>query len=284
MIPRNKQSWGVAIGGWLGLVLYTAIAGAGEAGDDTKPRAIKVALAQFDTVPEKTKHNLDQMERLARSAVKQGARWVIFHEGSLTDYTARLNELAEPVPDGPSCQRIIGLARDLNCFISFGMSERDGVKVYITQVFVGPKGLVYKYRKSWLWRSSDKGYRNEWARYDTGTGPERFQIDGITATCFICADGAAPRCITRAALLRPQVVFYPNNRASLPDFPEFGAYAKKIGAPMLVTNRVGKSWDYECNGGCVVFDAKGNVLAKANRNGEEEVLYYTLTLPAAEGP
>jgi hypothetical protein len=30
------------------------------------------------------------------------------------------------------------------------------------------------------------------------------------------------------------------------------------------------------------FDAHGNVLAKANRDGEEEILYHTLTLPAAE--
>ncbi len=84
-------------------------------------------------------------------------------------------------------------------------------------------------------------------------------------------------CIERARLVKPQVVFYPNNRAGLPDFPVFGAYAAKIRAPMLVTNRVGKSWDYECKGGCVVFDANGDVLAKANRNGKEEVLYCTLT-------
>ena len=205
----------------------------------------------------------------------------MFHEGCLTDYTPRLDELAEPVPDGPSCRRMMKLAKELNCHISFGMSERDGVRVYITQVFVGPQGLVNKYRKSWLWRGEDKGYRNEWARYDTGTGPERFEIDGIAATCFICADGAAPRCIERARLVKPQVVFYPNNRAGLPDFPVFGAYAAKIGAPMLVTNRVGQSWDYQCKGGCAVFDASGNVLAKANRKGEEEVLYHTLTFPAA---
>ena len=243
--------------------------------------AKQLALVQFDSVPEKTKHNLDEMERLARAAATKGARWVMFHEGCLTDYTPRLDELAEPVPSGLSCQRMMELAKELDCYISFGMSERNGVRIYISQVFVGPEGLVYKYRKSWLWRCDDEGYRNEWARYDTGTGPERFQIGDISATCFICADGEAPRCIERARLVKPQVVFYPNNRAELPDFPVFGAYAAKIGAPMLVTNRVGKSWDFECKGGCAVFDASGEVLAKANRNGEEEVLYYTFALPAA---
>lgn len=270
-------------GGW------ASVAPAGEAAADKpdtgpKPRRIHVALVQFDSVPEKTEHNLSEMERLARAAVRHGARWIMFHEGCLTDYTTRLDELAEPVPDGPSCRRMMTLAEELDCYISFGMSERDGVRVYISQVFVGPQGLVHNYRKSWLWRGEDKGFRNEWARYDTGTGPERFQIDGVAATCFICADGAAPRCLQRARLVEPDVVFYPNNRSGLPDFPVFGAYAETIGAPMLVTNRVGKSWDYDCRGGCVVFDAAGNVLAKANRNGEEEVLHYTLVLPANAKP
>jgi predicted amidohydrolase len=44
---------------------------------------------------------------------------------------------------------------------------------------------------------------------------------------------------------------------------------------------LGRSWVYDCKGGCVLFDAGGNVLAKANRKGEEEVLYCTLTIPAA---
>lgn len=50
---------------------------------------------------------------------------------------------------------------------------------------------------------------------------------------------------------------------------------------MLVTNRVGKSWLYPCQGGCVAFDAKGNVLAKANREGQGEILVIDLAIPGA---
>lgn len=281
MIVGSKWKSGLVISGWIGMVWGIANVGAGESTEGTEPRSIKVALVQFDSVPEKTDCNLEEMERLIRMAVEQGARWIMFHEGCLTDYTPHLNELAEPVPEGTSCQQVSQLAGELDCYISFGMSERDGLKFYISQVFVGPRGLVYRYRKSWLWKGDDEGYRNEWARYDTGTGPERFQIDGVNATCFICADADAPRCIERARQAEPQVVFFPNNREALPDFPAFGAYAAKIGAPLLVTNRVGKSWVYNCDGGCAVFDANGKVLAKANRIGKEQVLYYNLTIPAA---
>ena len=149
----------------------------------------------------------------------------------------------------------------------------------ITQVFVGPSGFLYRYRKTWLWRDEgDAGYRNEWARYDPGTGPELFDIDGVRATCCICADGEAPRCIDRAAALKPDVVFYPNNRGGLPELPEFAEHARRIGAPMLVTNRVGMSWEHACQGGCVAYAADGRVLAAANRDGCEEILRVDLEL------
>ncbi|MBI4889977.1 MAG: carbon-nitrogen hydrolase family protein [Acidobacteria bacterium] len=245
-------------------------------------RTIPVALIQFDSVPEQVERNLKEVQRLSEQAVSQGARWLMFHEGTLCDYTPRLGELAEPVPAGPSTRRIEQLARRLKCFISFGLSEVQENRYYISQVFVGPSGFLYRYRKTWLWRDPpDVGYRNEWIRYDPGTGPETFVLDGVRATCFICADGEAPRCIERAAKLAPQVVFYPNNRERLPKFEAFGERARTIGAPMLVTNRIGASWAFNCQGGCVAYSAQGEVLAKANREGREEILMHTLKVSSS---
>ena len=242
-------------------------------------RTIPVALIQFDAIPEQVERNANQMEMLAERAAQSGARWIMFHEGTACDYTPRLKELAEEVPNGTATEQMGKLAQRLRCYISFGLSETHQGRYYISQVFVGPKGFLYRYRKTWIWREvPDRGYRNEWARYDPGTGPELFQLDGIKATCFICADGEAPRCIERAAGLNPQVVFYPNNRARLPDFEEFGQRAKEIKAPMLVTNRVGQSWTEQCVGGCVVYSKSGEVLAKANREGQEEILFHALEL------
>lgn len=242
-------------------------------------RRIPVALIQFDAVPEEVGRNVSQMEVLAARAAQSGARWIMFHEGTICDYSPRVKELAEEVPNGISTQRMAKLARQLGCYISFGLSETHRGMYYISQIFVGPKRFLYSYRKTWIWHDAgDAGYRNEWARYDPGTGPELFEFDGIRATCFICADGEAPRCIERAAELRPQVVFFPNNRESLPAFEVFGERAAAIKAPMLVTNRIGRSWLNRCQGGCVVFSKAGEVLAKANRQGQEEILLHTLEL------
>ena len=109
--------------------------------------------------------------------MKGGARWVMFHEGTLCDYTPRLKELAQPVPDGAAVRRLEKLARRLGCYLCYGMSEADNGRYYITQVFTGPEGFIYRYRKSWIWHSKgDENYRDEWVRYDTGTGPELFYL------------------------------------------------------------------------------------------------------------
>ncbi|MFH0963117.1 MAG: hypothetical protein V2A58_03795, partial [Planctomycetota bacterium] len=135
------------------------------------------------------------------------------------------------------------------------------------------------YRKTWLWREpSDEGYRNEWARYDPGAGPELFTLDGVKATCFICADGNAPRCIERAKALAPQVVFYPNNRRDPRDPADLARCARTIGAPLLVTNRTGASWMHDCKGGCAVYSPAGDLLAQANTEGREEILLHDLRL------
>jgi len=240
---------------------------------------ISIALVQFDAVPEKKERNLEQIMSITKHASSLGARWIVFHENSICDCTSKVAELAEPVPNGMCTRKVSEMSRSLNCYVSFGLIEKSGERHYISQVFVGPDGYFYYYRKTWLCRDpKNVGYRNEWVYFDPGTGPELFEMDGLKATCFICADGEAPRCIERAAKLTPQIVFYPNNRATLPRFGVFGKRAGTINAPMLVTNRVGFSWDDRCMGGCVVYSVKGEVLAKANRESKEEILTYNLEI------
>ena len=269
----------------LGLLVFSlsdnAIGGEKAATETT----IRVALVQFDAVPGEAERNLDEMERLVREAAKGGARIIVFHEATLTDYTADLEKHAQAVPDGPAAKRLIALAGVLDCYISFGLSEKADERYHITQAFVGPEGLIHRYRKTWLWFDhTDGGYRNEWARYDPGQGPELFTIAGISAACIICADGVAARAVERLRLLGPQLVFYPNNRVSLPGFSQIGSMAATIGAPVLVTNRIGKSGDYPCIGGTVVYGGDGEVLAESNRSGREEILYHDLAVPARARP
>lgn len=261
------------------VILLASVSFAVATNDNTV--SLRVALVQFDTVPGENERNINEMERLVREAAKDDPDLVMFHEVAVTDYVEDVSENAEAVPGGPSCQRMEKLAKELDLHIAYGTSEvSDDDRHYITYVFIAPEGYFYKYRKTWLWRDeSDEGYRNEWARFDAGNGPELFDFMGLRATCFICADGESPRCITRAGEVQPDLIFYPNNRSSyLGDSENFRERARQIGATMLVTNRVGHSWKYRCKGGCAVISPEGEILAKTDPAGNEEILVYDLNL------
>ena len=270
----------LAAGAASGALIAESKAGSRAAGQGAGgAKKISVALVQCDSVPGQVERNLDNLERLAERAAKSGARWILFHELSVCDYLDKPADLAELVPQGSSTARLAKVAERLRATIAFGLVEKGRDRIYDTCVFVGPQGYCYHYRKTWLWHERpDVSYRDEWARFDPGTGPELFQVDGVRATCFICADSNSQRCVERAAALKPQVVWFPINRHNVSSFEEYGNIAKKIGAPMLVANRVGRSIIKDTLGGSVVYSAQGEILARANMEGREEILHHELEI------
>jgi predicted amidohydrolase len=256
--------------------------GSPAAGRAVTAKKIPIALVQSSSVAGRIKENLDNMERLAEKAAQGGAKWIQFPELTVCDYVDKPGASAELVPRGSSTARMIKVVQRLGVMIVFGLAEKDRGRIYDAAVFVGPQGYLYHYRKTWLWRDrTDENYRDEWARYDPGPGPELFHVEGLRATCFICADSNSKRCVQRAAALKPQVVFFPINRHNVSSFEDYGNIAKQIGAPVLVANRVGRSVAKDTLGGSVVYSALGEILARANMEGREEILHYNLELPAA---
>ena len=95
-------------------------------------------------------------------AVEIGARLLVLPEQSLQGYLHNIAELrmetlayqhanAEPVPDGPSTQRLIREAQKRHLYLVWGMTEVDPEQgpdvLYNTAVLVGPEGYIGKYRK-----------------------------------------------------------------------------------------------------------------------------------------
>src|SRR4030067_1817581 len=115
---------------------------------------IKLALAQISSRRENKKENLQKIEEFTMKAKEQEADLVIFPELSLTGYVVhdQTYELAETIP-GPSTQRIEELAKKTGMHIIFGMpelSKKAEATIFNTAVFVGPKGIIGKYRKMYL--------------------------------------------------------------------------------------------------------------------------------------
>ncbi len=115
---------------------------------------IKLALAQISSKRENKEENLKKFETLTLKAKEKSADLVIFPELSLTGYVVRdqLYELAENIP-GPSTQRVEEIAKKTGMHIIFGMpelSEKTRATMFNTAVFVGPNGVIGKYRKMYL--------------------------------------------------------------------------------------------------------------------------------------
>ncbi|MDP7302816.1 MAG: nitrilase-related carbon-nitrogen hydrolase, partial [Pirellulaceae bacterium] len=118
-------------------------------------RDIRVATVQFENRDNDKLFNLGRIDALTGQAVAQRAEIVSFHEGCIPGYTwiqpltkDQLLEISEFVPDGPSVERLIEIARQHQVVVMAGLIERDADdRVYNCYVTVGPDGYLTKFRK-----------------------------------------------------------------------------------------------------------------------------------------
>lgn len=125
--------------------------------DREAPKVSPGLLAAVQTSPRlgDVEANLDAMAGALADLPAAPARLVVFPEMACTGYffedRAHLQQIAEPVPDGPITRRLIELAGQHNAYLVAGLPERAGAAVYNTAVLVGPDGFITKYRKLHLW-------------------------------------------------------------------------------------------------------------------------------------
>ncbi len=115
---------------------------------------IMLALAQMSCKRGDKDSNLNQMGKIVCEAKTKNAELVIFPELCVTGYINRdqFYELAETIP-GPTTEALENMARNNNLHIVYGMPELSAKTkgtMYNTAVFIGPEGLIGKYRKMHL--------------------------------------------------------------------------------------------------------------------------------------
>jgi predicted amidohydrolase len=237
---------------------------------------IKLALAQISSKRENKKENLRKIEEFTIKAKEQAADLVIFPELSLTGYVVRdqIYELAETIP-GPSTKRIEDVAKKTGMHIIFGMpelSEKTKATIFNTAVFVGPKGVIGKYRKMYLPTHSvfeEKRYFRpgyQIAAFDTELGsiglcicydlffPEVCRLTRLKGAKLIVAISASP------AVRRSYFEILTAARAL--ENTTFLAYV----------NLVGVEDGLQFWGGSRLVSPTGDVLAKAKNDEEDFVI------------
>ncbi|SPO06243.1 uncharacterized protein DNG_08932 [Cephalotrichum gorgonifer] len=170
---------------------------------------IRIASAQFENASGDKAQNLATIRRLSASASRRGCHVVAFHECSITGYTfaSRLSRdelllVAEPIPNGPSTQSLISIARENNIVVLAGLFERDeSSKIYNTYICVDGNGILGRFRKLHPFISSHLSPGTEYAVFD---------LLGWKAGILICYDNNVVENVRATALLGAEIIFSPH--------------------------------------------------------------------------
>jgi len=269
-------------------------------------RDIVIAAAQFEARDGDKEFNLGRIAALAEQAVTRGAEVVSFHECCITGYTFlqelsrdELAALAEPVPGGPSTERLAALAADLGVPLMAGLLEADGGKLYNTYAVVGPEGFVAKYRKLHAFISPHLNWGD---RYVV------FELCGIQCGILICYDNNLPENPRITTMLGAEVIFAPHVTCGLESpMPGRGKIERRLweqrhadpvplrmeftgpkgrgwllrwlptrayenGVYYVFSNPVGVDHDTIKTGNAMILDPFGEILAESHALGEDVVV------------
>jgi predicted amidohydrolase len=170
---------------------------------------LKIATAQFEMSSGDKDQNLAVIRQLAKKAATAGADAIAFHENSISGYTfARhltekaLLEWAEPVPDGPSVNKLIDIARDLDIAILAGLFERDEEdRIFKTYLCVDANGFIAKHRKLHPFIHP---------ALTPGDSYTVFELKGWNCGILICYDNNIIENVRATALLGADIIFMPH--------------------------------------------------------------------------
>lgn len=213
--------------------------------------------------------NLDQIEAKLEQAE---AELLVLPEFCASGYQFvsqdEVRQLSEPVPDGPTTQRLLKIAKKRQMVIVAGLPERGSTGLYNSAVVVGPSGFLGCYRKTHL-------FFEETLFFTPGdTGFRVWNIGSAKIGVMICFDWYYPEAARTLALKGTEILCHPANLV-LPHCPDSMPVRCLENRVFAVTcNRIGS----EARGGkdrltyighSEVVTPRGEILRRAPRDQEE---------------
>jgi predicted amidohydrolase len=230
---------------------------------------MRVGFFQFIPLFGEVSHNLDRVvDTLDRADADLIVLPELFASGYQFLSQQEVITLSEPVPNGPTTQRLIDLARRRRMVIVAGLPERAGAICYNSAVVVGPSGFIGCYRKAHL-------FCEETLLFAPGdTGFQVWDIGLAKIGVMICFDWYYPEAARTLALKGAEIICHPSNLV-LPDCPDSMPVRCRENRVFAITsNRTGS----EARGGkdqltfignSEVVSPRGAILHRALRDQEE---------------
>ncbi len=267
---------------------------------------LRIAAVQFEHHDGDKAYNLGRIRDFALLAAAHGANVVSFHECCIPAYTFvqthsrdELYSLAEPVPEGPSVQRLMEISTEAGLPILAGLFERDGDRIFNTYVCVDGERLVARFRKLHAFVNPALSSGNEFVVFD---------LCDWKCSILICYDNNLPENGRVVALQGAEVVFMPHVTGCLPSvMPGRGlvdpalwenretdpvALRQELNGPKgrgwlmrwlptrayengvyaVFTNPIGIDGGQVRNGNSMVLDPYGEVIAECHALGDDMVI------------
>ena len=269
-------------------------------------REIRIGAAQFEARDGDKAYNLSRIDALTRQAAEEGAELVCFHESSIPGYTfienltrVQIVDLAEPIPEGPSIERLAAIARTHGVAIGAGLIEQDGDGLFNSFIVVTGDGVAAKHRKIHAFISKEIACGESYTVFD---------LLGARFGILICYDVNLPENVRMTAMKGAEIILMPHVTGCLPspmpgrglvdsevwhnrerdpvrcrqefDGPKgrgwlmrwLPARAYENGVYAVYTNPIGVDGGTIKPGGAMVLDPFGEVLAECRKLGDEVVV------------
>ncbi len=272
-------------------------------------RTLRAASVQFNHLPGDKRANLEKVRAFTRQAASQNVELIAFPEMCLTGYwhirnlgRPEIEELAEPVPDGPLTGELLSLAQDTGMVIGAGLIEKaENGDLYNTYAAAMPDGAVARHRKLHCFISEHLSSGNEYTVFGTPLGCRL----GI----LICYDNNIGENVRMTALQGAEVLLAPHQTGGCrsPDPHCMGLVDRKLwdereekpeaieaefkgpkgrgwlrrwlparahdnGIFVLFSNGVGPDDDEVRTGNAMILDPYGRVLAETWRAADDMVV------------
>ena len=243
-------------------------------------RTVKVGLAQMACGPDKEQNIARYTERV-RQLAADGAQIICLQELFASLYFCDVEDYhnfryAEAIPEGPTTQHFISLAKELGVVIVCSMFEKRAEGLYhnTTAVIDADGTYLGKYRKMHI--PDDPGYYEKFYFTPGDLGYKVFQTKFARIGVLICWDQWYPEASRITALMGAEILFYPTAIGWAIDQDEDTndeqyqawqtiqrSHAVANGVPVVSVNRTGREGDMQFWGGSFVTNAFGRLLWQA---------------------
>jgi predicted amidohydrolase len=237
----------------------------------------RIAVVQMNARRGDIDHNLEVHRRIARAAVSEGCRVVVFPELSVTAHYGGedVTALAEEATAGAIHKAMQALTEELGCVAGYGFCEKARGTFYNAYVLTGPMGLIGIQRK--VHASQDEYYS-----FGMGRSLEVFDLGFCHVGVAICFDASFFEVWRVLVLKGAEVLLLPHAsrtgwgeelpedkqredlKRALDDLPgRYGIYAEDNAVFAAYANQMDYNGHTTHLGGAYILGPDGKLLARS---------------------